>query len=895
MKISQKLTISYLLITLLVGLVALFGLNAAKEIVRSFEGGEKELRAVVASATQVSSFVARANGHLMLYLVLDDETDRNKFYSRHASLLRHISELDSAVTTPRAVDIVSRMKLEFAKLLPSANSLIEAHDSAVKSPGGFDPGRYGGLVRDLNETAETVRSLGVELAEFETDFLNRQEAITAASELGSFVKQAEGHMMLFLTLDDEMDRQEFLDRYAELLRRFHVLDKRVKGRDGRMILENIRTGVDELLPTAQALIERHEEEIKGAGRFDYEKHKGLLRRLNEVSSVIRNNGVELARLNIAEETGKMANAMAAAESIQAGIIYIAAASIALAMLLGYLMSRSISRPINRLSEAALEIGRGRLDIELGTGSRDEVGRLAESMTRMAGELKKTTVSKEYLDEIFNNMLTSLVVLTPDAKVQMVNRTACDLFGYAEGELMGRSMGELFEDDLIIERSFGMALIDKGFMKSVEHTCVTADGRAVPVLLSASIMRTRDGDIDQIVVVINDITEHKKALEEREIIKAQLSQAQKMEAVGQLTGGIAHDFNNMLMVITMHADSLLLKLKEESLRTKLTRIRNVTDKATSLTQRLLAFSRRSSADFKPANLNTLILNSEKFLSRVIGEDIRFVVSLSGDDLPITADSGQVDQVLMNLASNARDAMPDGGTLTITTERGSVDEDFISRNGFGEAGTYACVNVEDTGTGMKSETMDNIFNPFFTTKGEDKGTGLGLSVVYGIVKQHKGFITVTSRLGEGTRFRVYFPMSKHAIRVDEPREMEPVHPGNETLLVAEDDAELRRLTVNTLEEIGYRVIGAEDGEDAVIKLVHNMDAIKLVVLDVVMPVKNGKEAYDEMLKVSPDTKALFLSGYTMDVVAGKGITEEANFMHKPLSVPDLSKKIREVLDS
>lgn len=887
---------SYLLITLLFGLVGFVGFTASKEIVNSFEGGEKEFRTIAASASQISNFTSRAEGHLMLYLVIHDEIDKKKFYSMYSSLSRYIDKLDEMVTAPKAIDIYTGIKNRADELMKMAELLIEAHDAEVARAGSFDLKSHGGLIREFSDMSGTIRMLGLELAEFETDFLNRQGAITAATELSSLVKQAEAHLMLFLVLNDETDREKFLQRYAELLRRFYVLEKKAKGESEREILYNIRSAVDEFLPRAQSLIEAHEQEIKLSKRFDYEKHKILIREVSDLASTVRKNGLELSRLNIAYETEKTASAMASAESVQKKIIYAVVISITLAFMLAYFISRSVSRPIVRLGKAAVEIGKGRMDIKLDIESKDEVGRLAESMTNMVEELRNTTVSRGYLNSILENMLTSLVVLSPEANIQMVNRTACDLFGFSEDELRGRPIGGLFEDDLIVEKSFGVELIDRGYVRSLERKCITADGRSVPVLLSASVMRDERGEVEHIVMVLNDISEHKKAQEEGEVIKAQLNQAQKMEAVGQLTGGIAHDFNNMLMVIAMYADSLHMKVQDEKLKKKVLRIMNVTDKATALTQRLLAFSRKDAADFKPCDLNTLVMNSEKFLSRLIGEDILFKVDLTDEKLPVTADSGQVDQILMNLASNARDAMPVGGTLTVTTERGRIDENFIIVNGYGEVGAYACINFDDTGVGMDKETMNCIFNPFFTTKGVEKGTGLGLSVAYGIIKQHNGYITVSSRPGEGTRFRIYLPMSKHGVRVDEPRDIKPVYPGTETVLVAEDDPEVRGLSVSALKELGYNVIEAVDGEDAVQKFKDNMDTIKLLILDVVMPRKSGTEAYKDILMVSPGTKAIFFSGYTMDIVNSKGGNMDGhNFIHKPLSMPNLSKKIREMLDA
>jgi CheY-like chemotaxis protein len=270
-------------------------------------------------------------------------------------------------------------------------------------------------------------------------------------------------------------------------------------------------------------------------------------------------------------------------------------------------------------------------------------------------------------------------------------------------------------------------------------------------------------------------------------------------------------------------------------------------------------------------------------------------LTEEDLTVMADSGQIEQVLMNLATNARDAMPDGGSLTVETEIVELDEEYIKTHGYGEPGMYALISVTDTGAGIDEKTKERIFEPFFTTKEVGKGTGLGLAMVYGIIKQHNGYINVYSEVGKGTTFKIYLPLIKTEVKDKKPEVRPSSIGGTETILLAEDDADVRKFTKHILEEFGYKVIDAENGEDAINKFMENRDKIEILILDIVMPKKNGREVYEEIKKVKPEIKALFMSGYTANVIHEQGILEEGlNFVLKPISPTVLLRKIREVLE-
>jgi signal transduction histidine kinase/CheY-like chemotaxis protein len=407
-------------------------------------------------------------------------------------------------------------------------------------------------------------------------------------------------------------------------------------------------------------------------------------------------------------------------------------------------------------------------------------------------------------------------------------------------------------------------------------------RAVPLKSAA-------GEVMALLGVTRDITERKK-------LEEQLRHAQKLEAVGTLTGGIAHDFNNILTSIIGYTDLLSMSITEnDQTRGFLDQIFAASRRAANLTQNLLAFSRKQITSPGPVNINESIRTVENMLHRLIGEEIELRTSLSDAELTILADAGQMEQVLMNLAVNARDAMPGGGTLLITTSVAELDDHYIAHNGYGKAGTYVVVTVKDSGSGMDARTKRRIFEPFFTTKEMGKGTGLGLSIVHGIVKQHNGYIDCESEPGKGTTFTIYFPLNSARTEQAVPARPAQLRGGTETVLVTDDDEGVRRITRTMLEHLGYTVLIAADGEDAVEVFTDHRDRIDLLLLDVIMPKKNGKQVYDEVRKIRPGVKTLFTSGYTADVISSKGMLEEGmHFIAKPASLRELSQKIRDVLD-
>jgi PAS domain S-box-containing protein len=388
--------------------------------------------------------------------------------------------------------------------------------------------------------------------------------------------------------------------------------------------------------------------------------------------------------------------------------------------------------------------------------------------------------------------------------------------------------------------------------------------------------------------------------ERRALEQQLRQSQKMEAVGRLAGGIAHDFNNLLMVISGYSEFLLERLgAEPHLRGPAQEIASAAERASSLTRQLLAFSRKQMLAPRIVNLNEIATENMKMLTRMIGEDVDLVLTPGKNLWPVRADAGQIEQVIMNLAVNARDAMPSGGKLTIETCNVTVNEEEARHHAPLRPGDYVMIEISDTGAGMDAETQSHIFEPFFTTKGP-KGTGLGLSTVYGIIKQSGGYIWVDSEVGRGSVFKIYLPRvaaaGESATHVASAVTQQRVEPGTETILLVEDEANLRYLARQYLEKQGYKVIEAADGAVAMQIAVAHESVIHLLLTDVIMPGMNGRELAQRIAEIRPNVKVLYMSGYTENVIGQNGTLDAGiKLLQKPFNLRDLKSKVREVLDA
>lgn len=385
--------------------------------------------------------------------------------------------------------------------------------------------------------------------------------------------------------------------------------------------------------------------------------------------------------------------------------------------------------------------------------------------------------------------------------------------------------------------------------------------------------------------------------EQQRLEEQLRQTQKMEAIGRFSTGIAHDFNNILTVIIGFGDMMRRKMAgDDPQRDKIDQILAAADRAANLTRSLLTFSRKQEMKLQSLNLNDCIRNVDIFLRRIIGEDVKLVTTLCKEDISIVADRGHIEQVLMNLATNARDAMPDGGILSIGTEIIEIDDEFIRLRGYGTPGRYAVLTVADNGVGMDESTRQQIFEPFFTTKDAGRGTGLGLSIIYGIVDQHKGHISVYSEPGQGTTFRMLLPlMTGEVPSSDESVCHEPLRGGHETILVVDDEAAIRHYLGLFLTGLGYTVLFAQDGRAAIDVFREKSQNVDLVLMDLIMPNVNGSEAAIEIRRIRSDTKIVFTSGYPRDIIQDRKLIEDSmQLIMKPLTPTDLAETLRTALD-
>jgi PAS domain S-box-containing protein len=524
--------------------------------------------------------------------------------------------------------------------------------------------------------------------------------------------------------------------------------------------------------------------------------------------------------------------------------------------------------------------------------RDSNGQAVRTMAT----IEDITFSKQVEEELrklsraMEQSPSSVIITDLQGNIEYVNPKFAEVTGYSPEEVRGKNPRILKSGETPPEeyRKLWKTITAGDEWHGVFHN-KKKDGTLFWERVSISSVRDTSGAITHFLAVKEDIT-NQKSLED------QYRQSQKMEAVGQLAGGVAHDFNNILTAVIGYAHMLKMKLKDDdTLKTYADHILSLSDRAANLTQSLLAFSRKQITNPRPVNLNGIIGRINHLLSRIIGEDIKLQTMLSGPAQIVMADPGQIEQVLMNLATNARDAMREGGLITIETETVDIDQSFIDKHGFGKEGQYAVISVTDTGIGMDKETREKIFEPFYTTKEVGKGTGLGLAMVYGIIKQHDGYINVYSEPGKGTTFRIYLPLvqaTAETLKIT-PEVINALETGTETILLAEDENEVRAFNKRLLEEYGYKVIEAIDGDDAIDKFKLHKDKIQLLLLDVIMPNRNGNEVYRAIREIAPDIKVLFSSGYPAQHIQGI-IAEGSPFILKPVSPTKLLKKIREVLN-
>ena len=593
-----------------------------------------------------------------------------------------------------------------------------------------------------------------------------------------------------------------------------------------------------------------------------------------------------------------------AQSLAHKRIFWMCASILLVAVIGVIgISILITRSIQELASGVEQLEQGKLGRPLRVYSRDELGRLTESFNKMSRTImeQQEEVSKytRQLQTLSENAPFGMVMIDKDGTFEYINPRFRELFGYDLDDIPnGKTwFRKAYPDPTYRHHVISTWINDLEGLKSGEKRprtfTVTCKGGTEKIINFIPVQL----ETGENLIACEDITELKRAEEEKAVLQEQLRQSQKVEAVGCLAGGIAHDFNNLLTVIKGYSQLSSIELKEgDPLRGNIDEIQNATDRAASLTRQLLAFSRRQVMEMKVLDLNTLLRDLEKMLRRVIGEDIEMVIQLAEDLGRVRADVGQIEQVIMNLAVNGRDAMPNGGKLTIETANVELDEFYARSHVDVKPGHYVMFSVSDTGVGMTPEVRERIFEPFFTTKEKGKGTGLGLSTSYGIVKQSEGDIWVYSVQGKGTTFKIYLP------RVNEPLEeirkevlKKELPRGNEMILIVEDEEKVRKLAGKILERQGYRILEASQGDDALRISERHGGPIDLILVDVIMPGMSCSELAKHLKSPHPKMKVLYMSGYTDNAIVRHEVLEKGvNYIQKPFTMEGLARKVREVLD-
>ncbi|HEX7597008.1 MAG TPA: PAS domain S-box protein, partial [Polyangia bacterium] len=506
-------------------------------------------------------------------------------------------------------------------------------------------------------------------------------------------------------------------------------------------------------------------------------------------------------------------------------------------------------------------------------------------------------NEERYQSLFATITDAILLSNEEERLIEVNDAACRQLGYSRAELLGLHLLDIVpEDERARFASVQQRLAQAGHLL-VEANQRRKDGTVIPVELAVSLIKL-DGK-PAFMAVSRDISERRQGEAERRRLEEQLQHAGKMESIGRLAGGVAHDFNNLLTAILGNIELISHQLRAgESIHQALADIRETGLSAAALTRQLLAFSRKQVIEPHLIDPNELLQRMHKMLERLIGEDIE-LRTVQGESVgTVRADPSLIEQAIVNLVVNARDAMPSGGVLIVETKHVILDADYQRAHPLVPPGRYAMFAVSDTGTGMTDEVKRHLFEPFFTTKPRGQGTGLGLATTYGAIRQSNGHITVYTEVGKGTTFKIYLPaMDAHSERLITPSPDEPyaMVGGSETILVVEDDTRVRDLVARSLGTRGYRVMVAASGEEAMALAGQTEEKIHLLLTDVVMPRMNGRQLSEQLTKIHPEMRTLFTSGYTENIIAHHGVLDKGiNFLSKPYALEALARRVRGLLD-
>ncbi|MBU0680086.1 MAG: PAS domain S-box protein [Proteobacteria bacterium] len=556
-------------------------------------------------------------------------------------------------------------------------------------------------------------------------------------------------------------------------------------------------------------------------------------------------------------------------------------------------------------QAMTALAQGNYEFSLPAVPEDEVGDLTRALQTLAGNLKaslgKLTSSEKKYRDLVDNLSDWVWEIDENGRYIYASGVVQELLGYTSEEILGKSPFDLMSDEEAVRvgRIFSEFFLQRQSFSGLKNSNLHRDGHEVILETSGRPIFDEEGVFRGYRGIDRDVTAREMAMQEQARLEEKLYQAQKLESIGRLAGGVSHDFNNILSAINGYAELVLFKMAPDApFRQEVSTILESGQRAARLTQQLLAFSRKQIIKQEKLDINKEVNNLYKMLRHLISEDVEIKIFYGEDVWPVNVDRSQLEQVIINLAVNARDAMPGGGQLTIETANVVLDDVYSKKHIDIEAGNYVMLAVTDNGQGMTEEVQENIFEPFFTTKEQSKGTGLGLATVYGIVKQNGGVINVYSEPGQGTIFKIYLPKTEGGSSEKEaPRSPQSLSAGGtETILLVEDSDLVRRLCCDVLTSQGYTVIEAQDGVEALDVYQGYQAHIDLLLTDVVMPKMNGRELAEKIKKINPGIHVLYMSGYTENAIVQNGILKNGiNFVHKPISPQLLSDTIRILLDS
>ncbi len=886
MKLKQKLVAVFIAVSLLVGLVGFLGLYTNNQIVNSFKSGEEHFGSIIEASNEVSSYAKRAEGHLMLYLTLHNESDKQKFFMRLASLREQNSIMDEKVKDPEARKILDDINSKTDELQSTGESLLQAYDNEIKTKGRFEPENHQDLIRNLDDTAAEIRQDGLNLAKIEVDLRTEQDktaqkkaanlyniiliisasAIFGAMALGYVIAQ---HIAVPVTrlkeaavdigkgnLDTRIDIRS-KDEIGELAEEFNKMAQGLKVSNDKIISAKEYTGnivrsmtdtlvaispdgtIQTVNPATCALLGYREDELIGkpigvvfAGEnelpFDGSKD----------NSLIRKEPVRNIEKNYQTKDGR--------------------------------------KIIMSFSSSVMQDNDGKIQGIVCVAQDVTEHRRAEEQIREQASLLDKAQDAIYVRDL-------------EHRIIYWNKSAQRLYGWTAEEVIGKEANKLLytkEPPRLIEAKKNI-IEKKEWIGELYQ--VTRDGKEI-IVESRWTLTHDGGEKPKSILIINtDITEKKK-------LEAQLLRAQRMESIGTLASGIAHDINNVLSPIMLSLQLLQEKFTDDRSQKLIGIIERSAQRGASLIKQVQSFARGVEGERKALQVMYLISEIRQLAKETFPRNIEVKADISNDLWMIYGDATQLHQVIMNLCVNARDAMPDGGTLGISAENISIDESVARVNVDARVGPYVMISVSDTGTGIPANIMDRIFEPFFTTKAPGKGTGLGLSTALAIVKSHSGFINVYSEVGNGTAFKVYLPAVITAgIQQAQVQQPEVLAGHGEYILVVDDEAQIREITRAALEKNGYRVLIASDGAEAIPLYSQNRNKIKIVLMDMMMPVMDGPASVSKLREIEPQVRIIAVSGLTEGDKYANITGKVHAFLSKPYTTERLLKAIYEVLNA